>query len=202
MLLNLNVGLFNTRSLCNKTAQVFEQLSDSNINACFLTETWLRKGDTSKIAEIKDLGYNIVHQSRAGRGGGVAIAFRKDLNFNKRPTKTHKSFEHVECVLKSSSNDLLRFCCVYRSCTAKMSKMSDFLQEFDEYLDSLTHLPGRLIIAGDFNIHVEDLNDPDTINFNHLISNYGLIQHISISTHIGGGILDLVLTRSNLHVIC
>ena len=75
--------------------------------------------------------------------------------------------------------------------------MSDFLQEFDEYLDSLTHLPGRLIIAGDFNIHVEDLNDPDTINFNHLISNYGLIQHISISTHIGGGILDLVLTRSN-----
>ena len=65
--------------------------------------------------------------------------------------------------------------------------MSDFLQEFDEYLDSLTHLPGRLIIAGDFNIHVEDLNDPDTINFNHLISNYGLIQHISISTHIGGG---------------
>ena len=142
-LLNLNVGLFNTRSLCNKTAQVFEQLSDSNINACFLTETWLRKGDTSKIAEIKDLGYNIVYQSRAGRGGGVAIAFKKDLSFNKRPTKTHKSFEHVECVLKSSSNDLLRFCCVYRSCTAKMSKMSDFLQEFDEYLDSLTHLPGR-----------------------------------------------------------
>ena len=78
-----------------------------------------------------------------------------------------------------------------------MSKMSDFLQEFDEYLDSLTHLPGRLIIAGDFNIHVEDLTDPDTITFIHLISNYGLIQHISISTHIGGGILDLVLTRSN-----
>ena len=198
MFLNLNVGLFNTRSLCNKTAGVFEHLSDSNISVCLLTETWLRKGDTSKIAEIKDLGFNIVHQSRAGRGGGVAIAFKKHLTFTRRRTKIYKSFEHIESVMKSSSNDLLRLCCVYRSCTAKMSNISDFLRDFDDYLDSLTHLPGKLIIAGDFNIHVEDPSNPDTRKFMHVLSNYGLIQHVSSETHIGGGILDLVLTRSNV----
>ena len=196
--LNLNVGLFNTRSLCNKTAGVFEFLSGSNINVCFLTETWLRKGDTSKIAEIKDLGFNIIHQSRAGRGGGVAIAFKKHLNYTRRSTKQNKSFELIECVMKSNSNELLRLCCVYRSCTATMSNISDFMKEFDEYLDSLTQLPGKLIIAGDFNIHVEDHDDPATKKFMHLLSNYGLTQHVLNSTHIGGGILDLVLTRNNV----
>ena len=197
MLHDLNVGLFNTRSLCNKTAGVFELLSDANISICLLTETWLRKGDTSKIAEIKDLGYNIAHQSRAGRGGGVAIAYKKHLKFTRRNIKAYKSFEHIECVIKSPSGELLRFCCVYRSCTAKLSNVPDFCKDFDDYLDSLVQLPGKVIIAGDFNIHVEDPTNPDTRKFMQILTNYGLIQHVSSSTHISGGILDLVITRKN-----
>ena len=194
---NLNIAVFNARSICNKTAGVFELLSDANINVCLLTETWLRKGDTSKISEIKELGFKIIPQSRKGRGGGVAIAYKKDLEFTRKPTRNFTSFELVESVLNSSSNELLRFCCVYRSCTVKLSKISDFCEEFDSYLDSLMHLPGKVVIAGDFNIHMEDKNNPDTKRFNQVIARYGLIQHISKATHICGGILDLVITRSN-----
>ena len=194
---NLNVGLFNSRSLCNKTAGVFELLSDTNISVCLFTETWLRKGDTSKISEIKDFGYNIAHQSRAGRGGGVAIAYRKHLKFSRRAVRAFKSFELIEGVIKSSSNELLRFCCVYRSCTAKLSNVSDFCNEFDNYLDSLTHLPGKLIIVGEFNIHVEDPTCPDSRKFNQILARYGLIQHVTSATHVSGGVLDLVITRSN-----
>ena len=126
---------------------MFEHLSDSNIDICFLTETWLRKGDTSKIAEIKDLGYNIIHQSRPGRGGGVAIAFKKDVVVTKTKTKSYKSFEMIEGLLKSDSGELLRLCCIYRSCTAKLSNLTEFFHDFDEYLDNLTYLPGKLIIS-------------------------------------------------------
>ena len=177
---------------------MFEQLSDSDIDICFLTETWLRKGDTSKIAEIKDLGYSIIHQSRPGRGGGVAIAFKKDLAVSKTKTKSYKSFEMIEGLLKSNSGELLRLCCIYRSCTAKLSNLTEFFHDFDEYLDNLTHLPGKPLIAGDFNIHVEDQSNPETIRFMSMLSNYGLVQHCQSETHIAGGILDLVLTRNNI----
>ena len=91
---------------------MFEHLSDSDIDICFLTETWLRKGDTSKIAEIKDLGYHVIHQSRPGRGGGVAIAFKKDVVVKRTTTKSYKSFEMIEGLLKSDSGELLRLCCI------------------------------------------------------------------------------------------
>ena len=197
LLHDLNIAVFNTRSICNKTAGVFELLSDAKINVCLLTETWLRKGDTSKIAEIKDLGYNIAHQSRAGKGGGVAIAYKKNLKFTRRNIKAYKSFELIECAMKSPSGDYLRFCCIYRSCTAKLSNVPDFCRDFDDYLESLMQLPGKVIIAGDFNIHVEDTTDPDTRKFTQVLNNYGLQQHVHSPTHENGGILDLVITRGN-----
>ena len=184
--------------MCNKTAGVFERLSDLNIDVCFLTETWLRKGDTSKIAEVKDLGFNIIHQSRAGRGGGVAIASRKNLRVTRTRTKSYKSFELIEGIIKSSSGELLRLCCVYRSCTAKLSNVKDFCRDFDDNLDNLMHLPGKPMIAGDFNIHLEHPSDPETRKFTAVLSNYGLTQHCHSETHIAGGIRDLVLTMNNI----
>ena len=197
LLPTINVGVFNPRSLCNKTAGVFELLLERDIDVCLLCETWLRKGDTSKISEIKDFGYGLLHQSRPGRGGGVAIAYKRDLDVSKRNTPVYRSFEHIECLLKSSNSGLVRLISVYRSCTAKVSNISDFLADFDDYLDSLTHLPGKLVIAGDFNIHMEDSSNADTARFASLLSNYDLRQHVQTSTHIGGSTLDLVLTREN-----
>ena len=104
----------------------------------------------------------------------------------------------IEGMLKSSSGELLRLCCIYRSCTAKLSNVNEFCIDFDDYLDNLTHLPGKPMIAGDFNIHMEDTSDPDTIKFWTILTNYGLVQHCKTETHIAGGILDLVLTRTNI----
>ena len=63
------------------------------------------------------------------------------------------------------------------------------------YLDSLLNLPGKLIIAGDFNIHVENIGDPDSVKFATILRSHGLVQHVQSSTHVHGGTLDLVLTR-------
>ena len=192
----MKMGVFNARSICNKTVGVLELLSDQKIDICMLSETWLRKGDTSKISEIKDLGYNTYHCSRPGRGGGVAILYKKTLRLTKIKTKSFKSFEHIECSMKSGNN-IVRLTCIYRSPTATHSYITDFLSDFDQYLEELMHHPGKIIICGDFNIHVENREDPDTKKFNSVLERYGLIQHVSCPTHINGGTLDLVLTRSN-----
>ena len=130
----MNVGVFNARSLCNKTVAIFESLSDLDVDVCFLSETWLRRGDSSKVSEIKDLGYNIKHVSRQGRGGGVAIAYKKNMMVTKNSTKMYKSFEHIECTMKSTSNEVLTIVCLYRSCTASNANVSDFCNEFDQYM--------------------------------------------------------------------
>ncbi|KAL5260989.1 hypothetical protein ACHWQZ_G006886 [Mnemiopsis leidyi] len=100
-------------------------------------------------------------------------------------------------MLKSGTGTLLRLCCIYRSCTAKLSTMNQFMLDFDDYLDNLTHSHGTPLIAGDFNIHLEDQTNADTIKFQALLSNYGLVQHCKSKTHIAGGILDLIMTRTN-----
>ena len=87
-------------------------MSDLDVDICCLSETWLRKGDTSKISEIKELGFCVRHVSRPGRGGGVAIAYKKNINVTKVTKKNvYGSFEHIECLAKSTSNKPLRIMC-------------------------------------------------------------------------------------------
>ena len=84
----------------------------------------------------------MLHQSRPGKGGGVAVAFKTSLNLQRCKSQYYKSFEHIECVLDSSNSGHLRLVSVYRSCTARLSNLKCFFEEFDDYLDSLTNLPG------------------------------------------------------------
>ena len=60
---------------------------------------------------------------------------------------------------------------------------------------------GRLLILGDFNIHVDIPNLPDTEKFVKLLDTFGLMQHVSLPTHRLGHTLDLVITRSNDNLI-
>ena len=64
-------------------------------------------------------------------------------------------------------------------------------------MEELIQLPGKLIIAGDFNIHVENLSDHNNAKLTSVLNRYGLSQHVTSPTHIGGGILDLIITRDN-----
>ncbi|EFX78733.1 hypothetical protein DAPPUDRAFT_105030 [Daphnia pulex] len=56
-------------------------------------------------------------------------------------------------------------------------------------------LPGRLLIVGDFNIHVDNLADSTAIKFLSIVESHGLFQHLSKSTHIRGHIIEVWLTR-------
>ena len=57
--------------------------------------------------------------------------------------------------------------------------------------------PGRLMILGDFNFHVEDPTDADANKFLDLITSFSLVQRVHGPTHEKGRTLDLVITRSD-----
>ena len=123
-----------------------------------------------------------------------------------RPTKnktaTYSSFEVQECVVRTKQ-ELLRFCVVYRSTqissksSYQQTRIALFFDQFNEYLDALLQKCGRPIIMGDFNFHMENEHDPVAQRFASLCRSKGLKQHVESSTHIAGGILDLVLTAEN-----
>ena len=53
--------VFNARSLGNKTFGICEFLKAEQCDVCFITEAWIKLKYESTIAEIKDMGYDILN---------------------------------------------------------------------------------------------------------------------------------------------
>jgi len=53
----------------------------------------------------------------------------------------------------------------------------------------------RLLILGDFHIHVSCPGKPLVSEFCHVMESIGLFQHINQATHVQGHTLDLILSQ-------
>ena len=58
----------------------------------------------------------------------------------------------------------------------------------------------NLVITGDFNVHVNDQEDPDAQIFSDITSALGLKQHANFSTHRAENTLDLLFTKTSNNV--
>ena len=74
--------------------------------------------------------------------------------------------------------------------------VNSFIDEFSEYLESVILSNDLLCLTGDFNIHVDDHNDPAACRFLDLLESMSLTQHVAEPTH------DLVITRESDNLIC
>ena len=193
---SLKIMSFNSRSLCNKTVGVCEFLTSNECDVCFVTESWIKMKDTGRIAEIKDLGYQILFKPRKGkRGGGVCVLFKEGIDIEKcKIDKSYKTFEILEVVMKSASG-LCRASTFYRTGKMSVKDRTDFINELDDYLICLTQKKGQKILLGDFNIHVEN-NDLDTHALYSITESFGFSQLINTPTHQDGGMLDLVFIQN------
>ena len=53
----------------------------------------------------------------------------------------------------------------------------------------------NILNGGDYNIHIDDINDPDVWIFNDTMEALGLQQHVDFPTHHAGSNLDLIFTE-------
>ena len=70
-----------------------------------------------------------------------------------------------------------------------------FRDEFSIYLENVVMCPEILVITGDFNFLVDDSTNSDANTFTELLETFGLLQHISLPTHVLGHTLDLLITK-------
>lgn len=127
--------------------------------------------------------------SLSGRGGGVAIIFNSNYKCYPVSLNGFSSFESL-CFLLNGQHPVL---CVliYRPPKAN----TGFIQEFSELLSFIMASYDRVLILGDFNIHVCCPSVSSfTADFINLFESFNLVQSVNNPTHNKGHTLDLALS--------
>ncbi|XP_068704868.1 uncharacterized protein [Montipora foliosa] len=189
----------NVRSVKSKSAaNLLDYIYTSRADPFAFTETWLTANDTAaKLEFIPPQTHKFLHHNRSGRkGGGTGLLFRENIDVSKIDADEKTSFEFSEWSLNTNSFRAM-LSIIYRPPYSNLHPVSlkTFFDEFASYMESIILTPEPLIITGDFNIHVNNVNDSDACEFLDLLASLGLKQHVIGPTHEGGHTLDLVITR-------
>ena len=72
-----------------------------------------------------------------------------------------------------------------------------FVSDVLDYMERNINSTGKLLLTGDFNIHVNEPESPDVNTFLDVLDSFGLQNHISFPTHHLNNTLDLVITPCN-----
>ncbi|KAI2651126.1 hypothetical protein H4Q32_019149 [Labeo rohita] len=135
----------------------------------------------------------------SGHGGGVANVFKSYFKNRKINIDVYSSFE-VQLMRIDIGGPVL---CALVFRPPKFNK--DFIEQFSAFLADTVSRCDRLLILGDFNIHLCCPSKPLVNEFLFLIESLNLSQFVSAPTHNLGHTLDLVLSLgvpiTNLSVI-
>lgn len=199
----LRFATINARSLRNKTAVFTDHIVEQNIDVCVVTETWLKNKDTPSIAGICQSGYLFKSFPRQSNrmGGGTGVMFKSGLNVSLSRGEDLQSFEYSEWKFLIAGYSI-KLIAVYRPPYSMAHPVlpGKFFDEFSSYLEDIILCPEILLITGDFNFHLDDTGNTNTIKLNEMLETFGLKQHVSIPTHSSNHILDLLITRSTTDI--
>lgn len=189
--LPVKIALINARSVANKTFILNDIIASHELDILFVTETWLRTGDLSPFTELCPPQWGFLNSPRiSGRGGGLATVFKNIFKCKILPVKNYSSFEVQLFKLANCLQTPLLCALVYRSPKAT----GCFIHDFSDLLSALAIQSDKMLILGDFNIHVCCPAKPMVNEFLALLDSFNLTQSICGSTHIKGHTLDLVLS--------
>ena len=190
--------VLNAQSIRNKGPDFVDYVCDSEVDIVVITETWLKSGDSAARIAATPPGYQLFDHPRLDRnGGGTGILARDSLVVKQARAGICDTFEYSEWIIVSGSARL-RLVVIYRPpySPSHPRTVGMFITEFAEFLVSVVMTTEPLVLAGDFNIHVNIKSDNDAAHFLDLLSSMGLHQHIDFPTHISGNTLDLLISRT------
>ncbi|KAL2086001.1 hypothetical protein ACEWY4_019321 [Coilia grayii] len=156
----------------------------------FLVETWLKEEGAATLIEACPPNYKFYQSIRDNkRGGGIAVIFSDKLSCNEINLGTFTSFEYLAIKVKTDHSLLL--ITLYRPPKSSPT----FLSDFSTLVSAVLTNYDRIIITGDFNIHVNKSGDSNGKDLLNTLDGFGLRQYVTEATHQLGNTLDLVIPQ-------
>ena len=186
----------NARSFCNKITDFHEYVTEANPTLCAIMETWLSDDEQDlRFEEVPPTGYNIISKPRTSskKGDGIAIIYKSCLTVKEllRLTRPSEVMELLEILVHFKGIP----CNIYTVYRIPNTSVIQFCSELSDLLEhNINQDCGNLLIIGDFNIHMDDINHPDTITFTDFLQSFGLVNTFGFQTHKSKHILDLLIT--------
>ena len=157
--------LINIQSIKCKDSLLLDELITNKVDMCIVTETWLKDQDQLWL-ETNDLvlnGYRIDNVNRPNRtGGGLAIIHRSsiDVKLLKKDMTHSIGYALWEC---KTSGTLIHVLAIYHPPYSCINKCTDamFLDDFAELLEEVLVNYGKIVCMGDFNLHIDNMENPD-----------------------------------------
>jgi len=198
----IKIGFMNVQSANDKSDDILSLRRDRGIDVLLLCETW-HDSDSVFIRRLRSDGMRVIerarHRLRADmrtNHGGVVIAASNSIRL--QPINVggpRTTFEHV-CGRVSSRGQSCVILVAYRPGSAAVC--NTFFDELSDILSHLATFDSPVIVAGDFNIHLQRADDPHSHRFVDTLAMYGLQSRVQSVTHDRGGWLDVVATRIDL----
>lgn len=163
----IKFGLLNVRSINNKSFLCNDFITSNNLDFFILNETWLTQGDCTSLIEATPPDYIFLNQPRlSGKGGGVAAIFRKSFKCAPCFNINFTSFEHLGFII--TCKEPVFVLTIYRP----FKPNNIFIHEFSELLSQCMALYDKVLILGDFNIHVCCSTQPFATDFINTIDSF------------------------------
>ena len=184
----------NIQSVTSKTLEIRELIAEKSLDILALTETWLSKNDSSKIAELVPDTHIFYHVPREGQGGGVGLCLSTKRFTHVKMIKSlnYTSFEYMH-INFNLTNKLYKIIVLYRP--PPKTNFNNFTNEFYGLMSSLFDENRKVYVCGDFNIWAEDDTDNYTKRFLEVVGNFNYKNVVCEPTARYGhiGLLDLVM---------
>ena len=188
------------QSVKNKDLILHQYICDNKIDLCILTETWLTDSDTDKVwisfTSLNNRSLRIDTSHRIGQqGGGLALIYSNMLNVPKIDEANNRSFQFA--IWKVSCKEyIIIIIGMYHApySTVNQCTSAMFLDEFTEWLPDQLAKYKNVVIMGDINFHINNVDDPDATTFKDTLYALGPKIHF-FPTHRHGNTLGILATE-------
>lgn len=191
---NLKLGHVNIRSLYPCFNDFKNILINEKFSILGITETWLTPLITSDVLDVD--GYKLFRNDRNGRGGGVALYYDSRLDLKIFSCVNTPELEQIWVTIKIKQITY-GIGIVYRP---PSQNLNESLKNFENSIADILPVVDNLIIMGDLNINMFNLNSNATVQFLELIGTYNLSQLVNEPTRINNistTLIDLIITNNN-----
>ena len=159
---------------------LMEYLQEIDCKLCVIMETWLSKKDKiwKESSRLRKNGFDMIaYNTEVRNRGGIALVFKENYKVKQKVEKNLRIFQYA--TLSVAMDKLHQIILgLYHRPNSKVKKYSngDFIDEFPELMVEMILSYDNLIIMGDFSLHLNNLDDPDSEFFIDTIKALGLQQ--------------------------